>query len=78
MQSGNLTINISDHLPSCLIMPKNNQRHIPKKQDFDVRDWKGFDRVNFTPHYLNIDWRDKLARYNDDANKAFHFLLENT
>ena len=48
IRSGNLTWAISDHLPSFFIMPKNNQNHIPKKQNFYVRDMKKFDRVNFT------------------------------
>ena len=31
MKSGNLTIAISDHLPSFLIVPKDNQNHMPKR-----------------------------------------------
>ena len=30
MKSGNLTIAISDHLPSFLIAPKDNKNHMPK------------------------------------------------
>ena len=31
-KSGNLSISISDHLPSFMIVPKQNQTHLPKKQ----------------------------------------------
>ena len=34
LKSGNLTIGISDHLPSFLIVPKKNQDHLPKKHNF--------------------------------------------
>ena len=38
MKAGNLTVNISDHLPSFLIIPKQNQNHLPKKQNLYTRD----------------------------------------
>ena len=37
LKSGNLTIGISDHLPSFMIVPKNNQNHLPKKQYLQKR-----------------------------------------
>ena len=40
--SGNLTLAISDHLPSFIIFPHSNQNHIPKKQNLYKRD-----RTNF-------------------------------
>ena len=40
INSGNLTIGISDHLPSFLIVPKNNQNHLPKKHNLFTRDTK--------------------------------------
>ena len=33
IKSGNLSIPVSDHLPSFFILPKYNQNHIPKKQN---------------------------------------------
>ena len=30
MKSGNLTLAISDHLPSFFIVPRENQNHMPK------------------------------------------------
>ena len=73
--SGNLTITISDHLPSFVLVPKDNQNHLPKKQDNYVRDKKRFDKINFTLDLLNIDWKDKLDRYKEDANSAFQFFF---
>ena len=75
MKSGNLTITISDHLPSFLIMPKDNQNHIPKKQNIYIRDIRKFDKVNFTLDFLNINWKDKLDRYKKDVNKATQFFF---
>ena len=74
IKSGNLTITISDHLPSFFIMPKDNQHHIPKKQEIYIRDIRRFDKVNFLLDYLNINWKEKLDRYNDDVNKATQFF----
>ena len=80
MKSGNFTITISDHLPSFLIMPKDNQNHLPKNQDIFVRDLNKFDKVNFTLDFLKIDWKEKLDRYDNDVNKAcefFHWKMNN-
>ena len=60
MKSANLTIAISDHLTSFLIVPKNNQNHMPKRQNLYTRKTKNFDRVNFILDYLQIDW-DKFS-----------------
>ena len=74
IKSGNLSVTISDHLPSFFIMPKDNQIHLTKKKQVFVRDMKQFDRINFTLEYLNIDWTEKLGRYNEDADAAFQFF----
>ena len=36
--SGNLTVGISDHIPSFLIIPRSNQNHLPKKHNIFTRD----------------------------------------
>ena len=42
--SGNISFNISDgHLPSFLIIPKPNQNHLPKKDNFHKHDITNFD-----------------------------------
>ena len=50
MKSGNLQLAISDHLPSFLIVPKDNQNHPPKKHNLYTRKTKNFDKTNF--HFL--------------------------
>ena len=60
MMSGNLTIAISDHLPSFFVIPKDNQNHPPKKQNLYTRKTKNFDKVNFICDYLDIDWNTIL------------------
>ena len=47
IKSGNLNIVISDHLPSFFIMPRDNQIHIPKRQESYVRDMRNFDHMSF-------------------------------
>ena len=47
MISGNLTVNISDHLPSFLIYPRANQNHLPKKHNIFIRDFKHFNHGDF-------------------------------
>ena len=47
MLSGNLNLSISDHLPSFLIVPEDNQNHAPKKHNLYIKQTKNFDRVNF-------------------------------
>ena len=37
LKSGNFTVGISDHLPSFMIIPRNNQQHLPKKHNLYKR-----------------------------------------
>ena len=55
--SGNLTVGISDHLPSFIIIPRKNQNHLPKKHNLYKLDIKNMDRENFILDFLNIDWK---------------------
>ena len=41
--TGNITVNISDHLSSFIIAHKANQNHLPKKHNIYRRDIKNFD-----------------------------------
>ena len=68
--SGNLTVNISDHLPSFMIMPKTNQIHLAKKHNIYSRYLKKFDRENFLLDVMAIDWN--LIIVKDDANLSFN------
>ena len=69
MISGNLTVNISDHLPSFLICPRANQNHLPKKHNIHVRDFKNFNQEDFVHEVSEINWE------NNDANLSFDQFL---
>ena len=70
MLSGNLTVGISDHLPSFMIVPKDNQNHLPKKHNIHTRSTKNFDQVNFLLDYFELDWEDILQTDKNDVNHS--------
>ena len=55
MKTGNLTVKISDHLPSFMIVPRQNQNHLPKKHNLYSQKCKNFDQENFVHDYFEID-----------------------
>ena len=69
--SGNITVSISDHLPSFVIIPNSNQHHLPKKNNIFRRNYKNFDQENFLLDLLNIDWTNTLEIQNNDPNRSF-------
>ena len=71
LKSGNLTVGISDHLPSFMIVPKKNQNHLPKKHNFYKRDTKNFDQENFILDFLAIDWETELDNDVDSSMSTF-------
>ena len=71
--SGNLTVNISDHLPSFMITPRSNQNHLPKKHNIYTRDLKNFDKENLLLDILATDWDSSIVE--DDANLSFNQFL---
>ena len=73
MISGNITVRISDHIPSFLIIPRPNQNHLPKKHNIYTQDTKNFDRENFLLDILSIDWERNFD--NNDANKSLNNFL---
>ena len=74
--SGNMTIAISDHLPSFLIIPRDNQNHLPKKNNVYVRNTKNFDRENFRLDFLDINWDEILDANRNDVNYSFSIFME--
>ena len=69
MKSGNLSISISDHLPSFFILPKDNQTHLY------TRNTKNFDRINFILDYFDIDWDATLQANKDDVNLSMQMFM---
>ena len=60
MKTGNLSVGISDHLISFLTVPRDNQNHLPKKNNIFIRSTKNFNREQFILDYLEIDWDIEL------------------
>ena len=69
--SGNLTINISDHLAQFLIIPDDCQKS-SKKHNLFKRDTKNFDRENFILDLLDIDWITTISVDKNDTNHSFN------
>ena len=80
--SGNLTLAISDHLPSFTIFPKSNQNHIPKRHNLYKRDRSNFkdkeDFMLFREDFINIDWPEILQLEKQDPNLSFNILHDST
>jgi len=78
--SGNLTLPISDHLPSFCIFPKPNQNHLPKKHNMYKRDRKNFkdkeDFMLFREDFLEINWFEKLEIEKNDVNYSFNSFYD--
>merc|ERR1712080_247183 len=75
-KSGNLQLAISDHLPSFLIIPKDNQNHLPRKHNLYTRRTKDFDKTNFILDYLSIDWDNILEVDKNDTNHSMGIFME--
>ena len=73
--SGNLSIGISDHLPSFLIIPKKNQNFLPKKHNIMKRDRSKFNKEDFILDYLSIDWDETLELDVENVNLSFNRFL---
>ena len=73
-ESGNLEINLSDgHLPSFMIIPRQNQNHLPKKHNIFTRSSKNFNKDNFITNYNEINWDEVIDINKNDVN----FSMEN-
>ena len=75
-KSGNLEINLSDgHLPSFLIIPRQNQNHLPKKHNIYTRSSKNFNKDDFTSDYLSINWDKVIDSTKNDVNASLENFL---
>ena len=74
--SGNIALAISDHLPSFLAIPRDNQNHLPKKNNLYTRNTKDFDKVNFLLDFLEIDWDNTLEANRNDVNYSFTTFMD--
>ena len=74
MISGNLTIDISDHLPSFLIISRKGGNILPKHNTY-TRNTKQFDRENFILDYLSKDWTKIMEVEKKDPNLSLSNML---
>ena len=70
MKTGNLSVGMSDHLISFLTVPRDNQNHLPKKNNIFIRSTKNFNREQFILDYLEIDWDIELEAEKRDTNHS--------
>jgi len=73
--SGNLAIGISDHLPSFLVIPKQNQNFLPKKHNIMKRDRSNFNREDFILDFLAKDWDAILELGKNDVNHSMNGFM---
>ena len=76
MISGNFSIDISDHLPSFLIVPNKNDRQISKNRNIYTWDFDKLDKENIMLDLLDLNLDDISS--NPNANDAFNELYEVT
>ena len=76
MKTGNLSIKISDHLPSFMIVSSQYQNHLPKKHNLYSRKCKHFDRENFILDYFEIDWNNTIEIDKEDVNHSLSKFME--
>ena len=74
--SGNLTVGISDHLPSFVIIPISKHNHLPKKHNIYKRDKRYFNTNNFLLDLLEIDMNNVIDIKSCDPNKSFNLLYD--
>ena len=75
-KSGNLELNLSDgHLPSFLIIPRNNQNHLPKRHNIYTRSQKNFDKTNFLRDFHNNDWDETIDITKNNAHYSMESFL---
>ena len=76
MISGNLTATISDHLPQFSIIPNVFGNILGNKSKIYEKNWYKFDRENFIPDNVSVDWEDLLKIYERSANDSTKMHLD--
>lgn len=74
--SGNLTLSISDHLPSFAIFPSSINDSIPKKHNIYKRDFRNLKSQEsleqFKQEFSSINWQETLQLDDKDINTSFN------
>ena len=69
--SGNISVGISDHLPSFMIIPKSKCQHLPKKHNLYKRNTKNINYNSFTNELNAVDWDTVLDLNSNNVNNSF-------
>ena len=74
--SGNLTIDISDHLAQVLFLETKKNIFNTSNSDTKYRDYKNLDNEKFILDMFEIDWEMELKLKENDINSSFDRFLE--
>jgi len=58
-----------------MIMPRENQNHLPRKHNIFKRSYKTFNKENFILDYFNINWNEVIDTDKNDANLSMENFL---
>ena len=73
--TGNLTVSISDHLPSFILIPNPITKHT-KKSNIYRRDTKNFNKTEFLLDYFTINWDQVIEIEKEDPNKSMKNFIK--
>ena len=59
-----------------MIVPSQNQNHLPKRHNLYSRKCKNFDRENFVLDYFEIDWNNTIEIEREDVNHSLSKFME--
>ena len=59
-----------------MIVPTQNQNHLPKKYNFYSRKCKKFDRENVVLYYFEIYWNNTIEIDKEDVNHSLSKYME--
>ena len=75
--SGNITIQLSDHLIQFVLLEGFYKELIPKKINVYERNFKNFNKREFEESLNSLDWDDLLSLDSNNPNHALTQLLDN-
>ena len=74
--SGTFDYQISDHLFSFLVIPRDKRITLKKKKNLKKRDFKNFNEVEFLDSFKNINWENALNIEKGDVNESLKLFLK--
>ena len=66
--SGNISLNISDHLPQFFILPEFFPKSPPTKYNNISHDWENFNNQSFLQDFEKINWNQALQLNQNNVN----------